>query len=116
MSNQTNPLCPTIDRSDRKRLSFRYRIFGTALIAAMLVGAQSCEDDQDLHSCSDCEDCTIRPNMTQSEIQERLMNHKRSAVWFEAGTFMLTSTRTVDDREKLIDDWMVNGHTNLSYD
>src|SRR5690606_38551202 len=95
MSNQTNPLCPTIDRSDRKRLSFRYRIFGTALIAAMLVGAQSCEDDQDLHSCSDFEDCTIRPNMTQSEIQERMINPKYSAVWFETEDFNFVPSITV---------------------
>lgn len=115
MSNQTNPLCPTIDRSDRKRLSFRYRIFGTALIAAMLVGAQSCEDDQDLHSCSDCEDCMIRPNMTQSEIQERLINPKCSAVWFEAGTFNLTSTLTVDDRENFKVVGKGKGQTILSF-
>ncbi|MFO7257848.1 MAG: parallel beta-helix domain-containing protein [Bacteroidota bacterium] len=114
MSSQTNLPRSAAGSSDTKRPRFKYPFLGTILIATIFALALSCDDD-DGQVCSDCPNCVVTPDMTQSEIQEILIDSRCPAVKFLAGLYNLTSTLHVDDRTNFKITGAGNGQTILSF-
>lgn len=97
MSNQPNLPGSATDLSGLKNFPIVGRRSFRALAVCVLLAAASCNGDEPCDS-EECQTCTITPDMSQSRVQELLIDAKCKAIRFSAGTFEFTSTLTIDNK------------------
>src|SRR5690606_10921085 len=98
MSNPSNYPRQTADPLDRRRRPFTGRHTPIVLAACILFVAAACESDPDCTSV-ECQTCTITPDMTQSQIQERLIDGGCKGIIFAVGQFNLSATLIIEGKE-----------------
>ncbi|HEY8513322.1 MAG TPA: parallel beta-helix domain-containing protein [Cyclobacteriaceae bacterium] len=112
MSNLINPPRLAAGSPDERNSNFKYIVIGSILLATILA-VTSCDDDE--CNCPNPPTCEVTPSMTQSEIQEILINNTCNTVRFSAGVFNLSSTLSVDGRTNFKIVGAGKGQTVLSF-